>query len=196
MDPLLVLLDIVQTALIGAVPGVAGRVYLRRTIPRQTKEASFLQISLGGGEVEAIAEAPPLVRRTETVNITAVAKGDSQEACRKILAIREEVVAIMREIQAVPGLRADAPCLIDEVRPASESELETVSNGAVDFSGRTLMYEAVYVTEEGTPGLAGPCIPEFNVLEAYKTALANWKPYRKGQLVLARDSVDYEEEQA
>ena len=193
MDALRILLDVLRDALKQAVPEVEGRVYLRRSIPRQTKDVPFLNISVGSESIDGQDESPLTMRRTRSIDIEAVVRGETEEAYDKALALRERVIAIMREIQMIPGENKGDPCLVDEITPSGESEIDIVSNGDKPFTAVTLSYDAVYVTEEGSPGEAGPGIPEFNVLAALRKAVANWTARRGAQALSARDRIEYEE---
>lgn len=193
MDPLRVLLDVLQDALKQAVPEVEGRVYLRRAMPRQVRDVSFLHISLGSESIDEQDESPPTMRRTRGIDITPIVRGDAEEAYDKALTLRERIIAIMREIQMIPGENAADPCLVDEILPTGETEIEIVSNGEKYYTAMTLSYDAVYVTEEGSPGEAGQGIPEFNVLVALRRAAAKWTARRGGQSLSAGDALEYEE---
>lgn len=194
MDPLRVLLDVIQEVLKQAVPDVDGRVYLRRAVPRQVKDVSFLHITLGDEAIETQDQAPPTVRRTRTINITPVVRGDGEESYNKALALREQIIAIMREIQMIPDAEPESPCLIDEINPTGESEVEIIGSGEKYFTGLTLAYEAVYVTEEGSRGEAGPGIPAFNVLGVFRQAVAKWQAKRGGQNLTVTDDVAIQED--
>lgn len=193
MDPLRILLDVLQDALKQAVPEIEGRVYLRRSLPRQNKDVPFLNLSVGSETIDEQDEAPLTMRRTRNIDITIVVKGDTEEAYAKALALRERVVAIMREIQMIPGENNGDPCLIDEIAPSGETEIDLASNGDKYFTAVTLSYDAVYVADNGSIGEVGPGIPEFNVLTALRKAVANWTARRGAQSLSVVDRIEYEE---
>ncbi len=193
MDPLRVLLEILQDALREAVSEVEGRVYLRRAMPRQARDVSFLYVSLGDESIEPQDDAPFTVRRIRSFSITPVVRGDTEEAYDRALTLRERVIAIMREIQMIPAVDEHAPCLIDAITPTGESEIEIIANGDKYFTAVTLSYEAVYVTEEGSRSEAGPGVPEFNVLESLQRVVAKWTARCGEENLSAEDTVEYEE---
>ncbi len=193
MDALRILLDVLRDALKQAVPEVEGRVYLRRSMPRQTKDVPFLNISVGSESIDEQDESPLTMRRTRSIDIEAVVRGETEEAYDRALALRERVIAIMREIQMIPGENKGDPCLVDEITPSGESEIDIVSNGDKPFTAITLSYDAVYVTEEGSPGEAGPGVPEFNVLESLQRVVAKWTARCGEENLSAEDTVEYEE---
>ncbi len=193
MDALRILLDVLTDALKQAVPEVEGRVYLRRSLPRQIKDVPFLNLSVGSESIDEQDEAPLTMRRTRSIDITAVVKGDAEEAYDRALTLRERVIAIMREIQMIPGESDGDPCLVDEITPSGESEIELIANGDKYFTAVTLSYDAVYVTEDGSLGEVGPGVPEFNVLTALRKAVANWTARRGVQALSAVDRIKYEE---
>ncbi len=193
MDPLRILLDVLKDALKQAVPEVEGRVYLRRSLPRRIKDVPFLNLSVGSESIDEQDESPPTMRRTRNLDITAVVKGDAEEAYDRALTLRERVIAILREIQMVPGENDDEPCLVDVITPTGESGIELIADGEKYFTAVVLSYDAVYVTEEGSPGEAGAGIPQFNVLESLHRAVAKWTARRGGQRLFAEDTIEFEE---
>ncbi|MDR1518795.1 MAG: hypothetical protein LBU23_01440, partial [Planctomycetota bacterium] len=124
-DQLTALLVFLRDALKAAVPEVGGKVYLRRNLPRQGRDAAFIQISLGDGTVETQDRSPPVALRTATVNIAPVARGDTEAAYLRVLALRAGILRIMREMQRVldSALGEDDPPLVEEIRPTAESEI-------------------------------------------------------------------------
>ena len=194
--PVLILVDTLMAALKDAVPEVAGRVFLRRSIPVQMKETPFIQVTVDGGSVEMLDQSPPMASRTVGIGISAVARGDNQESCWIVLKRCERVRRIMREIQMIPDVDPSQPCLIDYIKPTGSMELQTLSNGDKDYTCRTLNYEAEFVTDEGATGESGPGIPEINLLKIFKRMSAKWSARRGDQELLAEDDLAYQEGQS
>lgn len=194
MEPLMAMVEVIRDALIQAVPEVGGRVYLKDSTSTDCHDKTLIIISLGGGSVEPRDNGH--AARTETVNILALAKGETEEAYRRVLGMRSKIQRIMREIQFIPDpVKPENDCLIDEIRPSQESELGIQGNGDTFYTIRTLSYEASYVTEEASPGQAGQGVPGFNLLASLQRINATWRGRRGEQEIEAEDEIEFEHEE-
>ncbi len=175
MDPLHALLGVMKEVLRQAIPKVEGRVFLRRSTPSAIKGVPFIYVSLGPETVEVQDQAPLLAHRSRTISITPVVRGDTEESYEAALVLREQILAIMREIQFLPDSDPDVPLLIDQILPAGESELDIIDVGDKNYTGLSITYEVEYTTEEGSVGDSGPGVPNCNVVSLLQRVVTKWK---------------------
>lgn len=187
--PRLQLVKTIRDTLATGVVSVNGRVAVRKTIPNLPKTLSIVVVHFGGENIEARGRSPLEDEHTATIDITGVCRGEDEKAQWEALCLAEEIHGAMRELQSIDGTEK---CLVDVIRLKAVSEIG-ITPADKAYCHISLTYEAVYVTEEGTPGKPGPGVPDRNVLDAYRKAKALWEPKRGNQKVTAEDDLNYEE---
>lgn len=142
-------------------------VFPSRVRPIWSTELPYIAVYTRDESAEIFNASPRELRRTLTVAIEIGAKGD--DAFDDALDdIAHQIERIMSENQTLDGIASDIVL--------SRTDIELAAEGDKQHGGAVLSYDVTYYSLDVSEGVAGPGVPEENVLVPFERAGTEWRP--------------------